>query len=376
MPRRMLLRGLFIALVVAALELPSYVGITLLGHSGLFYDRAAPRQDYADYLARRDLDLGWAPRGRTASAPGEARPDPTFSSTIEPCVSLFGDSFTYSSEVEDGQAWGARLAARLGCPVANYGVGGYGSDQAYLLFQAMPAKGRVVVLNHVSENILRNVNQYRNLLYPGPEFNFKPRFIVRDGNLALVAMPDIAPSDIAAFKARPERFLQHDYFLPGGPSGVQAISVPYSLAVLKVAAMHYHVRAQLANVPRHAAFYRPDHPSGGLQVTSEILRAFDVAARARGQVALVTIIPTCRDLKYMQASSSPPWEPLKAMLAEQRIRVVDFAEQMLRRLGSASPDRLYGDCSSHFTAAGYQRLADIMSEVLRSDPALLPGPAR
>ena len=68
MPRRMLLRGLFIALVVAALELPSYVGITLLGHSGLFYDRAAPRQDYADYLARRDLDLGWAPRGPVTKA--------------------------------------------------------------------------------------------------------------------------------------------------------------------------------------------------------------------------------------------------------------------------------------------------------------------
>ena len=64
-----------------------------------------------------------------------ARTSPAFPDPAVPsCVSLYGDSFTWSSEVEHEEAWGNLLATQLDCRVHNFGVGGYGSDQAYLRY--------------------------------------------------------------------------------------------------------------------------------------------------------------------------------------------------------------------------------------------------
>ena len=52
-------------------------------------------------------------------------------------VAAFGDSFVYGNEVTDDDAWTAVLEGGSGgIEVLNYGVGGYGLDQAFLRFQA------------------------------------------------------------------------------------------------------------------------------------------------------------------------------------------------------------------------------------------------
>ena len=55
----------------------------------------------------------------------------------EPCIYVFGNSFSYASEVSDSEAWAHKLGSLLKCPVANYGVPGYGTDQAYLLMKSV-----------------------------------------------------------------------------------------------------------------------------------------------------------------------------------------------------------------------------------------------
>jgi len=51
----------------------------------------------------------------------------------EPCrISTYGDSFTHGDQVNDGETWQEQLAARIGEPIRNYGVGGYSVYQAYL----------------------------------------------------------------------------------------------------------------------------------------------------------------------------------------------------------------------------------------------------
>ncbi len=51
----------------------------------------------------------------------------------KPCrINTYGDSFTYCSQVSDGETWQEYLAAHLGEPVRNFGMGGYGVYQAYL----------------------------------------------------------------------------------------------------------------------------------------------------------------------------------------------------------------------------------------------------
>jgi hypothetical protein len=48
-----------------------------------------------------------------------------------PRINAYGDSFTESEQVSDGETWEEYLAGHLGEPVANFGVGGYGVYQAY-----------------------------------------------------------------------------------------------------------------------------------------------------------------------------------------------------------------------------------------------------
>ena len=63
------------------------------------------------------------------------------------------------------------ISRKRGCKIFNYGVDGYGSDQAFLKFKNQIKKknilpGDVVILSHLTENILRNSTRNFSLLYP------------------------------------------------------------------------------------------------------------------------------------------------------------------------------------------------------------------
>ena len=52
--------------------------------------------------------------------------------TQQPCrINTYGNSFTQGHQVSDGETWQEYLAAHLGEPVRNFGMGGYGVYQAY-----------------------------------------------------------------------------------------------------------------------------------------------------------------------------------------------------------------------------------------------------
>jgi len=49
----------------------------------------------------------------------------------KPRINTYGDSFTESEQVNDGETWQEYLAGHLGEPIGNYGIGSYGVYQAY-----------------------------------------------------------------------------------------------------------------------------------------------------------------------------------------------------------------------------------------------------
>ncbi len=137
-----------------------------------------------------DAVLGWTTK------PGHSSPDGTIhvnaqglrSTRVyaEPVqagtrrVVACGESFTFCEEVADAEAWPARLEALApGLEVWNYGVGGYGTDQA-LLRVAREARGpaEALLVGLMLENIGRNVNRYRPLWYPRAQPAAKPRYVL------------------------------------------------------------------------------------------------------------------------------------------------------------------------------------------------------
>jgi lysophospholipase L1-like esterase len=374
---RLFTLGLIVAFL-AFLEAGSYgVGRYLTVSKGIFY---APhvKETYGDYITRLDPWLGWpshtAYRGPLLDAAGSrqvpAFPDPA---RQPPCVSLYGDSFTWGEDVDHEHAWGNVLARLLKCRVANYGVAGYGADQAYLRFHLKkddPA--RIVIFGFLSENITRHVGQFRNLAAPTPQFQIKPRFILNGrGELQLIPIPFLSSWDYPEFIQHPERFLNHEYFLPGGPSGVQRLTFPYTLSLLNTY-KRFYIRAFFTGEPRYAEFYRPHHSSRALGVTLKIIESFYQEARAQGRHPIVVIFPTGYDLQYYVKKQVWVYEPVIEQLKARQVDFINLGQELLPYLQGGSPCRLFINdfCGGHFNDEGNRLVAEIVYRHLSR--ALMP----
>ena len=231
--RRLTFATIILIVVIMIVEAAGF-GISLyLASKGVLY-RPQSEVGFENYIVKRHPILGWSPQPHKGSDSVGSRPIPANPDPSSPCVSLYGDSFTWSSEVAAKDAWGNRLSLLLKCRVHNFGVPGYGSDQAYLRYSHNALDtAKVIVLVHLSENILRNTNRYAWLQYPGAAFSFKPRFLTGK-NLKLTYLPPPQPS-LQQFRkliAEPEMHLKHDAFVPGGIAGVNHFDFPYTAGVI------------------------------------------------------------------------------------------------------------------------------------------------
>jgi hypothetical protein len=356
-----------LVLVGGLLELLAFGAGKILAKQSFLYSPPS-FAGYADYLARRDPVLGWPdPHSfgvNELDASGSRRvpafPDPAAPS----CVALFGDSFTFGDEVGPEDAYGNVLATNLGCRVANFGVGGYGTDQAVLRYEAIKPGAPVVVLGHMSENIIRNINQERGFL-TNTRFGLKPRFVLRDGHLQVLPLPALDEATYRDLPDHADALLPLDYFRPGGPGGLVNLRFPFSLSVAR-AFGHYRLRAGLRHEPSYAQFYRPEHPSGALDLTVAIVERFVADARARAQAPLVLLIPDVKDLETLAAGHPLAYQPLVERLTRDQVPFVSAAEPLMQVLHGRQPCALYFRCSgSHFRPEGYRALAEIVERELR-----------
>ncbi len=368
-PKKLLFSLITVLMVFSLAELAAYVAGRIIGRIGVFYEpRPVEEESVADYLAKRDPLLGWPAPSDFPSQRYDrsgSRPIPSFPEPGRACVSIYGDSFTFGAGVSDEEAWSNQLSMLLGCRVANYGVGGYGSDQAVLRFeQNVDDEAPVVVLGHLSENILRNVNRYRPLIAAGGSWGLKPRFVLgNDGSLELLPIEISTVSDFLELADRPEAYPEGEYFTPGGSSGIQHMGFPYTLSMLN-ALRHYHVQAELQGLPAYNAFYEPDHPAQGLELTTRILARFARIARERGKLAMLQIIPTGLDLLEYQKTGRWIYAPLVERARELGIDVVDHGPRLMEIVGEGDPCGIYLRCNNHMNPLGNELLARQVARAL------------
>ena len=87
-----------------------------------------------------------------------------FAHASEPCrINTYGDSYTSCEQVSDGETWQESLAAHLGEPVRNYGIGAYSVYQAYLrmLREEKRAPARYIIFNVFHDDHVRNLHGWQ-----------------------------------------------------------------------------------------------------------------------------------------------------------------------------------------------------------------------
>jgi hypothetical protein len=162
-----------------------------------------------------DASLGWKPRpgahnelyaynaaGLRARTIDEV-PAPPVAGSDPVRVAVFGDSFAHGSEVGFDESWSTRVQQALQRPdrpveVLNFGVPGYGMDQAFLRWQheGRGASPDVVVFGLQIENAGRNLNLLR-VLYDSADLPFaKPRFVEVGDRLDVVNVPVPPPEQV------------------------------------------------------------------------------------------------------------------------------------------------------------------------------------
>ena len=139
------------------------------------------RQEIDDWFAGRafefekyDGELGWVLRdtrlvdgidGSTSTYRyGQLGERLLINHADRPCrINTYGNSFTQCHQVSDGETWQEVLAAHLGEPVRNFGVGGYSVYQAYrrMLREEARAPADTIIFNIYSDDHYRNLAGWR-----------------------------------------------------------------------------------------------------------------------------------------------------------------------------------------------------------------------
>ncbi len=133
-------------------------------------------------------------------------------------VAAYGDSFVFGSEVDDEAVWSHRIeVAHPDLEILNYGVPGFGLDQAFLRYERERGtlNADVVLIGMTPVTLHRLVNVCSSF-FAQSDFSVKPRFEVKsDGTLELIPNPIPTLDAAREYLAAPEHITalgEHDDF--------------------------------------------------------------------------------------------------------------------------------------------------------------------
>jgi hypothetical protein len=333
------------------------------------------REEYERYLAIRDPVTGWPRRGEGDMALPTPRPSPAFPEPREWCVTLYGESMTRGDDVSDAEAWGNVLAERLGCAVGNFGIGGYGTDQALLRFIANTAdRAPATIVGIYTDNLLRNVNQYRYFLTGGETLALKPRFVLDDGTLELIPLSSLSYEQFSEGIRDPRTIFPHEAFVPGSRHGPVIWSFPYTPDLLRLI-LTDQVINYVRGLPSWINFYRLDHDTRALQTTVAIVEEFRRHA-GRGRTVTVALHPSPASYDLARRTGASAFDPLATELRRVGIPVRDLTTDFAAYLGERTFCELLvrpAACWGHYNPEGNRVVASAMQAFLASAvPANVP----
>ena len=293
-----------------------------------------------------------------------ARINPDYAGS-PPGIAAFGDSFTKGAEVKWNQSWPYYLSELLDAYVVNYGVGGFGPDQATLKFRASPfrePKPRFVILGIFEENINRVVSRFwpyyeeegRNLL------GFKPRFAIGPQGPELLASPLAEPiTDRQALAALAEEARDGDVFW----ARKVAFAFPYSYTLGKLGLL---ALGKMTGKALPLGTYAGDlwGAEEATATMNAVIDAFIAEADARGIEPVILFIPRVR-----RAILDDPtdWAPnyagfaqaLAARFGERGLIVLDVAK------ASFGPEKMnVQPFAGHYSPYGNKVVADFLYDRL------------
>lgn len=313
------------------------------------------------YLVYDDL-MGWTvgPARRSAnglyfsSVEGIRAPRPSISyATLrgKPRIALVGDSFTFGEEARYEETWGHFLERELESEfqILNFGVPGYGIDQACLRYErdVLPWKSEVVVFAFIAYDAVRSMTVYSFLAFPDWDFPFsKPRFAFAGGELSKLNVPTLTPQAIfSRGSIRDLPFLEYD-------SG-------YNDAEWQWKAYHHSYLARLL-VSRFPKWPEPNpnvSPEALLSVNGALLQSFQQSALKAGALPLIVFFPVRENL----SGSGGGLTAARRVLRQAGLEFTD----MTGCVSDVAREERFVASGNHYSPQGNAAVAKCLARVVR-----------
>lgn len=294
-------------------------------------------------------------------------------------IAAFGDSFTHGDEAALDETWESGLE-RLdgGLEVLNFGVNGYGPDQAFLRYkeQGTAHHPHIVLIGLLSENIRRTVSLFRPFYYQDTTLPLsKPRFLFEGDRFVLMENPLAHVKDADGFlqNEREElaRLGAYDYhYRIKSDSG--ALDVLPSVRLLKIILYAYRSRFTRGHMIRWDGTYDPD--SEAFRVTLKILEVFRETSLENGSFPLIVLFPERQDLIKFRTRGIHRYGSLVDELHKRGIAYVDLMDAFGRYGKDETVEKLI---PTHYSPLGNAIVARFLFNYLRENNLLtLEGVSR
>ena len=283
-------------------------------------------------------------------------------------VAAFGDSFVYGNEVPDSSTWTAQVERMdSAVEVLNYGVGGYGLDQAFLRYLREGEKyhPQLVVIGFVPDDLPRVVNVYRRFMSSNELPLIKPRFFLEGGALQLRAehVPD--PEGYRAYVEQPSRVRdlgKLDYWYE--PMIYENPLYDWSATVRVLSIAWAKVRRRAWDANRLVADDQYNVESEAFRIQVALMETFAKAVSERGARSLVVFFPDKPSAMRAVAGEAPVYTPLVRILQSKGISTLDLAPEFANGAGDERPDAWFMP-GGHYSHAGNRVAARAILRTVR-----------
>ncbi|MBI3307472.1 MAG: SGNH/GDSL hydrolase family protein [Candidatus Omnitrophica bacterium] len=270
-------------------------------------------------------------------------------------VAAFGDSYTHGDDVPGADTWEEKLAAMdPRFEVLNFGVGGYGFDQAFLRYteDGIRFNPTIVLIGFMSENIHRVVNTFRLFYFPESGFALsKPRFILRGEDLILRENPLSRLEDYEALLKQEAMILNrlgtHDFYFKrsylAGPYDFLA-----TVRLFKIVRHRIHSRFRKDEILTDGV-YNPH--SEALEITLKLFDRFYEEVLNHGAVPLIVLFPNEGDIRDYKRTGRKIYGELIRHFDEKKYRYADLLEAFIPALEDHPVEEFFG-ATHHYTVLG------------------------